>query len=357
MASRRTRRAILAQLAACCTTVLALTLTACEGSPEEAKAPTGIPMPKAGKVASFSLTTEHHAAKAASDPLFGSVTTDRSGNVYMAAATSGANNIVRLSSDGKATSLPIPGPADDGSPPEIAGMTTTPDGDLLVGRANGIYRLTSNGKTKDVIKTKVSGPSPIGVRRDGSIVVERDGSLWSVVRGKTTPLYKGSASDEENLSTLRGKLRGAVDTSGTVYAAVGRHLPDIIVIPQGKKPHRWGAGGTVPGTSVPLSTLTPLTLAPANDGGVYIVAATGFPASHQSTGYVLYVKNGTAKLVMKAPFAGKSDSCRPGKQFSVGHVPCILPWYVAESGNRLLLLGDHKADSRLVPLVLRATTR
>jgi hypothetical protein len=42
--------------------------------------------------------------------------------------------------------------------------------------------------------------------------------------------------------------------------------------------------------SVSLSTLTSLTLAQSHDGGVCIVAATDFPTSHRSTGYVLHVE-------------------------------------------------------------------
>ncbi|UQA93728.1 SMP-30/gluconolactonase/LRE family protein [Streptomyces halobius] len=355
MASRRIRSALTVRAAVCCTSVLVLSLSACTSDSAKKNAPIGIPTPKLGKVVPFNLTTEHHATQAAGDPLFGEITAGRSGDFYMSAETTRVNGIVRVSSDGKATSLPAPGPADDS--PQISGMTTTPDGDLLVGKKRNIYRLTPSGKTKAVIKTNIADPGPMGVRPDGAIVIESEGSLWSIAHGKTSLLYKGSVSDEENLATLRGKLRGALDTSGTVYAAVGRYLPDIVVIPQGKKPHRWGLRGNVPGTSVPLSTLTPLTLAQAHDGGVYILAATGFPTSHHSTGYVLYVKDDTVKLATKAPFTGKSNSCSPGKEYSVDHVPCILPWYVVESGNRLLLLGNHKADSRVVPLALRAVTK
>ncbi len=356
MASSRTRSGQFVWATVCCATLLALSLSACSSSHTKNNAATGIPTPKSGVVAAFSLPTGHRAAQAADDPLFGEATADRSGNIYMTAGTARVNKIVRLSPVGKATSLSIPGPADGGSSP-IAGMTTTPDGDLLVGRPKNIYRVTPNGKTKEVIKTKVSNPSPMGVRPDGSIVVEGDGSLWSIAHGTTSLLFKGSASDAEDLATVRGKLRGAVDTSGTVYAAVGMHFPDMVVIPRGKKPHRWALRGNVPGTSVPLSTLTPLTLAQAHDGGVYILAASGFPTSNHSSGYVLFIKDNAVKLLAKAPFKGDSLACRPGKEYSVHHIPCSLPWYVVQSGKRVLLLGDHKSDSRIVPLALRADTK
>ncbi|USA02817.1 hypothetical protein NCG97_22595 [Streptomyces lydicamycinicus] len=110
--------------------------------------------------------------------------------------------------------------------------------------------------------------------------------------------------------------------------------------------------------SISLSTLTSLTLAQPYDGdgdGVCIFAATDFPASHRSTGYVLHVEENRVKLATKDPFTGKSNSCSPGKEYAVGDVPRIPPWHVIENGNRLLLpLGDRKADSRVVPLVLRA---
>ncbi|MCX4640201.1 hypothetical protein OG775_34700 [Streptomyces platensis] len=353
MASSRARSGKFVWATVCCATLLALSLSACSNSHTKNNAATGIPTPKPGVVAAFSLPTGHRAAQAADDPLFGEATADRSGNIYMTAGTAGVNKIVRLSPVGKATSLSIPGPADGGSSP-IAGMTTTLDGDLLVGRSKNIYRVTPSGKSKEVIKTRVSNPSPIGVRPDGSIAVEGDGSLWSIAHGKTSLLFKGSASDAEDLATVRGKLRGAVDTSGTIYAAVGMHFPDMVVIPRGKKPHRWALRGNVPGTSVPLSTLTPLTLAQAHDGGVYVLAASGFPTSNHSSGYVLFIKGNVVKLLAKAPFKGDSRACSPGKEYSVHHIPCPLPWYVVQSGNRVLLLGDHKSGSRISPLALRA---
>lgn len=78
--------------------------------------------------------------------------------------------------------------------------------------------------------------------------------------------------------------------------------------------------------SVSLSTLTSLTLAQPYDGdGVCIVAATDFPASHRSTGYVLHVEENRVKLATKDPFTGKSNSCSPGKEYAVGDVPRIPP--------------------------------
>ncbi|GAO09684.1 hypothetical protein TPA0598_05_04060 [Streptomyces lydicamycinicus] len=61
------------------------------------------------------------------------------------------------------------------------------------------------------------------------------------------------------------------------------------------------------------------------------------------------------KLATQDPFTGKSNSCSPVSEYAAGDVSRIPPWHVIENGNRLLLpLGDRKADSRVVPLVLRA---
>ncbi|MDF2258415.1 hypothetical protein [Streptantibioticus ferralitis] len=322
--------------------------------------PAGIPTPKPGRAVAFNLTAEHHAEQVANP--FGQLTADRSGNIYMAANTTVdgianiAGDIVRLSPDGAATSFAVPGLSDPSSSFPVAGMTTTPDGDLLIGRDKNIYRLSSNGRVKAVIETDVPHPNPLGVRADGSIVVAHEGSLWSVANGKTSLLYKGDPDEARGIATDRGAIRGVADSSGTVYAAVGRYLPDVVVIPQGQGPHRWGLSGNVPGTSVGLSSLTPVSLAQSQDGGVYVLAASDFTTGH-STGYVLHVRDGKVQLLLKAAFTGVSDSCSPGQEYSLDHIPCALPWYVVQSGSRVLLLGGHHGHLGSVPLAISSESQ
>ncbi|MDF9814421.1 hypothetical protein [Streptomyces sp. SPB162] len=324
---------------------LVLLLDGCTGGGTAPAGPS-LPDPEPGKVASFALeglSTEYDLGEAVSSGTDGSyVASDSSGNVYMMNGSDSPADVLRMTPQGQVTRF-----ARIASLKYATGMAATPDGGLLLGITGGLIRVDRHGTpTPAQTSHHFDSPTPIGARPDGSVIVVDDGRVWSLKGGGVTLLYGKPG-------TSGG--RGTVDSSGTVYVqpAAGDMFGDMIVLPLGKAPYRLRISGNLPGSSTPISGLVPATLTAARGGGFYAMVTNG-PQSPTYAAYVIRVRGATATAVAKGSSQG---TCAVGEQYPALDNRCTMPWFVTQSGNRVLVIGSNTMSGKSVPaLAIRADT-
>lgn len=140
-----------------------------------------------------------------------------------------------------------------------------------------------------------------------------------------------------------------VDASGTVYSATD-DLSDIVALPVGKAAEHLHVSGTVPGTHTAIASLQLSQLAPAGAGGFYALAQD----SSHSAGAVVHVDGNHATVLAENPHEG--HSCTAGRQYPALTSTCGAQAYLAQSGKRLLLIGNLVPRTPAAPaLALNAT--
>ncbi|WP_405778136.1 hypothetical protein [Streptomyces sp. NBC_00859] len=317
-------------------TLFSLLLTGCSQGHGSKHGPgPGIPEPGAGKVAAFELhdlSSKYDLDKGVGDSLGGHVTSDRSGNVYAVNGDADPLQVLRMTPKGAVSRTATL----DGLK-RVYGMTVLPTGEVVLGSAGQLYKLDSHGKVSPVRSSHVfQHPNPIGVRPDGSVIVADADGIWSVKDAEAVHLYAehGSSSD----------AAGAVDASGTAYVkSSSKGFAELLVLSPGKKAEKVKVSGELPDSNGSVSGLSPVSFAGAGSGGVYAVAT-----SHRDhAAYVVHVQGTKGTVMAKAAF-GKQRTCRTGKQYPALDNPCSMPWFVVQSGNRVLTMG--RASAELPPL-------
>ncbi|WP_405562227.1 hypothetical protein [Streptomyces sp. NBC_01180] len=324
-------------------TLLSLLLTGCsQGHGSKHGSGPGIPEPGVGKIAAFKLhdlSSKYDLDKGVGDSLGGHVTSGRSGNVYVVNGDADSIQVLRVSPKGAVSRT-----ATLGGLKRVYGMTVLPTGEVMLGSAGQLYKLDLHGKVSSVRSSHVfQHPNPIGVRPDGSVIVTDGDGIWSVNGAEAVHLYVEHDASSD--------AAGAVDASGTAYVNVaGKGFAELLVLSPGKKAEKVKVSGELPGSNGSISGLSPVSFAAASSGGVYAVAT-----SHRDhAGYVVHVQGANGTVMAKAAF-GKQRACRTGKPYPALDNPCSMPWFVVQSGNRVLAMGRASAELPPLPaLVLRA---
>ncbi|WP_435172131.1 hypothetical protein [Actinacidiphila sp. bgisy145] len=313
-------------------------LAGCSGGGGHKSARAGLPTPAAGKIAAFDLGALSDTYDLNEDVMSGDtlVTTSRSGDVYMV-EWDGADHpdVLRMTPQGVvARYVRVDHRVDNAS------LVVRSDGSVVFGvlkqspptRVAKLPVTDKDGRTTALAIPPTSDNAlPVGERPDGSLVISEGGDLWALGNGTSTRLYHQSAP------IFTGAV---VDPAGTVYSATG-DLSDIVAIPVGKAPEHLHLSGTLPGTHTAIASLRLSHLAPATGGGFYALAQD----TAGSSAAVVYVHNGRATVLAKTPNDG--HACTPGHQYPALTSTCGTQAYIAQSGKRVLLLGNlvHRSSA------------
>ncbi|MEV0370635.1 hypothetical protein AB0I10_12515 [Streptomyces sp. NPDC050636] len=351
MAGTRPRR-MARPFAALCgvTTTAALTLAGCSDSSTK-DASTGLPEPKPGKLATFSLAglSSKYDLNYATDP-YGSrqLASDQSGNVYLMKQDVGTamDIILKMTPHGAVSKVArIPSLGIDGS------IAVAPDGELLVGGYKGLFRVDRHAKVRPVNAPRFKHPNPIGARPDGSMVVKDEHALWSLKGTHKTRLY--------TFPKKSGTPAATVDATGTIYTDAGSTLKHMLVLAPGHGPRALSVRGNIPGTKTPISSQTAITMTPARGGGLYAQANTS-PTKAAKFAYIVRVRpSGSATVLARGTMDSTNAGCKSGKHYPALNTPCPMPWFVVQSGKRLLVMGSPKDNGgdHLPAFALRAVTK
>ncbi|WP_406137392.1 hypothetical protein [Streptomyces sp. NBC_01089] len=330
---------------------LALSVAGCSGGGGHHNP--GIPEPKPGKVAPFSLAklnTKYDVGHAASGASSSFVAGDRSGDVYAMNTVGGSPvDVLRMTPGGTVSRFARVDLEDK----EVTGMNTAPDGGLLIGRAGGLIQVDQHGGAEALPTAhRFRRPVPVGARPDGSAVIVDQDAVWSLKDGRATKLHSLPKAKDPVAYT------GSVDAHGTVYVQTGA-ITNLLVLEPGQKPRTLALHGRVPGSG-PLSSLTAFSMNPARGGGFYAQLGPnpGSAVGNTEAGALVHVAPSGSLTVLAGGTAQKAGpaSCAPGKQYPAVNTPCVLPWFVVQSGNRVLAIGSAvpSPDSPLLALALRA---
>jgi hypothetical protein len=321
-----------------------LPLSGC--STDSHKTPVAIPDPAPGKVTAFGLgklSTRYDVNDAVDGTSNATnLAWDRSGNVYLMNA-SGEFDVLRMTPQGHVSRFARV------SWSSAQGMVATPDGGLLIGGSSGLLRVFKTGASAPLQTSHQFGdPRPIGVRPDGSVMLLDGRSVWILKDDKATLL----SSEHGGVYAVLG----TVDASGTAYVKLkGDTLADMLVMPTGKAPYRLRISGNVPGTHIPISTLTPMTLAPAHGGGFYSMAVSGPDKSGHYKPYVIHVQKTKATVLIKRT---GDRLCPTGKQYPALDSPCTMPWFVTQLGDHVMVMGSNTMSGKPLPaLVVQPDTK
>ncbi len=304
-----------------------MSLVSCsEGKSEDSSR---IPVAEAGKVAAFTLSkmsTEYDLDSTAVTES-GHVTSDRAGNIYLASdSNSPLMPVLRMTPEGKVSQFTKVKETHADS-----GFTATPDGSLVSGGSDGLWRISPEGTVTQLESThRFNRPEPIGIRPDGTVMVIDGDSVWSLKDGKAAETFTFLAN--------RTDVRGVVATDGRTYVSNSR-LDNLRVLAPGSAPKTVTVQGSLPGAGKPLSEMAIMQMAPAEDGGVY--AKVQRDPQKDSGGFVYIVHIGpTGILTAMARASEQGKSCAAGQQYPALDNSCVMPWFIARSGEQLLVLGD-----------------
>lgn len=310
-----------------CSLTAAVALAGCSNdAPKDA----GLPTPTHGKVTTFSLarvSTAHDLTDAADPYSSLQPASDQSGNVYLATNFGRKADILKVTPRGTVSKFALIPAYGGGGSIAIAG-----NGGLLVGSGTDLFRVDRHGTYSSVDTPRFKHPRPIGAQPDGSMIVQDNDALWSLKGTRKTKLYTYPKES--------GKPSTAVDATGTIYTDTGSTLKDMLVLAPGHKPRALHVHGVLPGTKTPISSQTAITVAPAPGGGLYAQANTAPTSGESKFAYIVRVRpSGAATVLARGTMDSSNPGCKTGKQYPALNTPCAMPWYVVQSGNRLLAMG------------------
>lgn len=329
MASKRPLRRIRPFIALCGITTAALALAGCSDSSTDNM---GLPDPQVGKVATFSLAelNSKYDLNYATDPYVArQLASDHFGNVYLMDQDIGTATdiILKMTPHGAVSKVArIPYVGIDGS------IAVEPGRGFLVGGYRGLFRVDHRGKFRPVNVPRFKHPQPIGARPDGSVIVKDEHALWNLKGTRKTRLY--------TFPKKSGTPTTIVDATGTIYTDAGGTLKNMLVLAPGHGPRALPLRGNIPGTKAPISSQTAITMSPAHGGGLYAQANTS-PTKATKFAYIVRVRpSGSATVLASGTMDSTNAGCKIGKQYPALNTPCGMPWFVIESGRRLLVMGN-----------------
>ncbi|WP_405581132.1 hypothetical protein [Streptomyces sp. NBC_01190] len=282
------------------------------------------------------------------------LTTAADGSVYGL-----GQKLIRLEPDRKVAVVTAASDAED----RVSGVVALPDGSLVVGVGSQVKKIAPGGVTTVLAgaagAARASGapvpasaaaagfsfaatPSPVGVGRDGAVLITDEDVLWSLDNGTLKRLYRITGKGPDALP-LRLGPESAVDGSGTAYLTpeeLGPRVPGLLedvlaVSPDGvlSKPLVPARIAGLPGAAAKLNVRWL-----AGDGADGVFAQVYDPSG--GNGAVVHLHAGRADLVAhENEGAGAAKPCRIPKPVDALHLPCPLPGAMAYRSGSLFLGG------------------
>ncbi|WP_157856281.1 hypothetical protein [Actinacidiphila yeochonensis] len=273
-------------------------------------------------------------------------------------------HLVLLGTDGKYEDVSgrqagEPGPEDRG----LSGLVVRGDGSMVVGENGQVVSVASDGQltvlagtagkfrslTASVPKSAAAadfrfarGVTPLGVEKDGTVVVADGGAVWSLSGGRLTLRYRQAAlkSGAQYVSPFLG-AHSAADPDGTVFLNPGDYsatLAEVVVVPgDGQGAHKLTLPAKVPGLGVATAELLPASLAGDGADGVYINAFN----EKKRGSYVLHVHDGRVDLVASTTATATSPTCGVHKAVAARDFPCYFPDGIAYRAGHVYLAGNR----------------
>jgi hypothetical protein len=273
-------------------------------------------------------------------------------------------HLVRLGADGKFTDVSgrqagRPAPEDRG----LSGLVVRADGTLLTGEDGQVVSIAPDGKITELAGTAgtfrsltaavptsaaaagfhfARGVTPLGVEKDGTVLIEDSNVVWSLSNGRLTQRYRQAAEKYPTgaISPFLGE-ESTADPDGTVFLAPrgdSASLADVVVVPgDGQAAHKLAVPSQLAGADVPTAQLQPTFLTGDGTGGIYLNA---IPAKAPGS-YVLHIHDGRADIVASSTASAASGTCKAHKPVAARDFPCTLPQALAYRAGHLYLAGNR----------------
>ncbi|WP_037912186.1 hypothetical protein [Actinacidiphila yeochonensis] len=273
-------------------------------------------------------------------------------------------HLVLLGTDGKFEDVSgrqagEPGPEDRG----LSGLVVRGDGSMVAGENGQVVSVASDGQltvlagtagkfrslTASVPKSAAASSfrftepvTPLGVEKDGTVVIADGGAVWSLSGGRLTLRYRQAPvkSAQGYLSSF-DDAASAVDPDSTVFLAPNATPPlltDVLVVPgDGRAPHKLELPSQIAGMKVPTSQLGAASLAGDGADGVYVNA---FDEKKRGS-YVLHVHDGRVDLVASTTATATSPTCGVHKAVGARDFPCYFPDGIAYRAGHVYLAGNR----------------
>jgi hypothetical protein len=316
--------------------------------------------PKAGQARVIGQTTAD-----------GDIGPEESGDMRGMAAGAGGTvyidtgeRLVRLGTDGKFADVSgrqagRPAPEDRG----LSGLVIRSDGALLAGEDGQLVAVAPDGRitvlagtagqfrsvTASVAKSAAAAGfrfvrrvTPLGVEKDGTVVIADGNVVWSLSGGRLTQRYRQAPvkSAAEYFSPFLG-APSTTDPDGTVFLAPfgdTAALADVVVLPgDGQAPHKLRVPAQLAGAGVPTAELKPTFLAGDGADGVY---ADAFRTKGTGS-YILHVHDGRIDVLASSTASAVSDTCGAHKSVAARDFPCYLPEGIAYRAGHVYLAGQR----------------
>jgi hypothetical protein len=272
-------------------------------------------------------------------------------------------HLVRVGTDGKFADASgrqagRPAPEHRG----LHGLVVRSDGALLAGEDGQLVAVAPDGRitvlagtagrfrslTAPVAKSAAAvgfrffqDVTPLGVEKDGTVVIADGNVVWSLSGGRLAQRYRQApVKSTADLPRFVG-VESTADPDGTVFLAPGSDtaaLADVVVLPgDGQAPHKLTVPARLPSAGVPTAELKTGFLAGDGADGVY---AEAFRTKGTGS-YVLHVHGGQIDVVASSTASALSDTCGVHRSVAARDFPCYLPEGIAYRAGHVYLAGQR----------------
>jgi hypothetical protein len=273
-------------------------------------------------------------------------------------------HLVRLGTDGKfedvsgrQTGRPVP------SDRSLSGLVVRSDGSLLAGEDGQVLAIAPDGRITELAGTAgqfrsmtatvpksaaavgfrfTRGVAPLGVEKDGTVIIADGGAVWSLSSERLTRRYWGAPvkSAAEYQAPFLG-AQSTADPDGTVFLAPRANtatLGDVVVLSgDGQPPHKLTLLARVPGLSVATTDLAISALAGDGADGIY---ANVFRTKGTGS-YILHVHGDQVDVVASTTATAASATCKAQKSVPARDFPCPFPGGIAYRAGHVYLAGQR----------------
>lgn len=238
------------------------------------------------------------------------------------------------------------------------GLVPLPRGAFAVGTARTVDLLAVGGRTTVLagspgapraagaavpasadaraVHFSAGGPTPFGLRPDGSVLIADTDVVWALKDGRLSRLFQVPAGDAKGEAAVLA--HSGVDHAGTVYVATGTtyltRVSDITAIRTDGTAGRLATPARAAGVAQSLASLNLLWLTGDGADGVYARA-------QGDTGeYVLHLRSGSAELVARYPSLKPTATCGLPHPVDATKLTCALPEALVLDAGSLVLGGN-----------------
>ncbi|MEV6007493.1 hypothetical protein AB0M29_11860 [Streptomyces sp. NPDC051976] len=288
------------------------------------------------------------------------VAADAGGALYV----NTGQRLVRLGTDGTFTDASgqqggRPGPSGRG----LSGLVARGDGSLLTGEDGQVVAVAGDGRITELAGTAgrfrsltapvprtaaaagfrfAPGVTPLGVGKDGTVVIADGNVVWSLSGGTLTRRYE--QAPVKHAATYVSPFvatQSAADPDGTVFLApvYPGTLGGVTVVPgNGQPPHKLALPARVPDLGVATADLATSSLTGDGADGVY--ADVSPPDSGHS--FVIHVHGAQVDVIASTTAkAGWSATCEAHKPAPARGFPCPFPLALTYRSGHVYLAGQR----------------